>query len=227
MKRTSFTLTTIALALVSVTSQAAETYFTGPSIALGVSRIENQTSLQGQGYLEDLANGVGAKSDFSNLRSKGTALTAELSYGFPLGEHIVTSVGFTYDFGKQNASNRTLVSNTGTNANMNMSMTHHNSVYIAPGVRIGKQWLAYSKIGYHQVKANYAANYTSPPLSGKISGSNVHKGMGYGLGVAVAANENVEVRMEVEKIKYSKLSTEFLDATPKSTRASLLVGYRF
>jgi len=222
-----------ALALTSLVCLAGETdsaAFTGPAISLGVSTVKSQLEINGsdddKARVQQLkANKVpGNYSSSVNSSGRSTPLSIDFSYGVPLSAQWVTTLGASYDFGKS-SMNTTLMSGSALpTLQLKSTLKQHIALYIAPGMRIGSQWLVYAKGGYHQIKADYSSTKNSKLVE---STSFTHRGFGYGIGTVYAATRNIEARVEVEQVNFKAFSSEGGNVKPKMTRANLLVGYRF
>jgi len=199
-----------ALAFTSFSSLASETdtsAFIGPSISMGLSFVDNQITADGNMPI----NGVNYPIKGSKLSGNSTPLTIDLAYGIPLSDKWLVTTGYTYDFGKAT------LNYSSKNLDLKTSLKQHMSFYVAPGLRIAPQWLAYTKVGYHQVTlANTDINYNR-----KVGG------IGYGVGAAYAITRNLEARAEIEQVKFKKVTEDSISARPQMNRANLLVGYRF
>lgn len=209
--------------LSSTMAQAEEaTNFVGPSIALGAGYFAPKMGV--------IKNNPATFGKIDSSRKKGFIPTVDLSYGFPMGSSAVGSVGMTYDIGKSKISEFKAQSDKTKIASQvrgDISLKNHASIYFAPGVRLGPDWLLYSKVGYHQASAKYNGD-------GQINGTAVSANLstkltGYGLGLGAnwAMNKHTELRMEVEHIRLGNTGEHLDDKHIKLNRANLLVGYRF
>lgn len=209
--------------LSSTLAQAEEaTNFVGPSIALGAGYFAPKMGA--------IKNNPANFGKIDSSRKKGFIPTVDLAYGFPMGGSAVGSVGMTYDIGKtkigefKSASNNT---KTGNQVNGDISLKNHASVYFAPGVRLGSDWLLYSKVGYHQASAKFNGEGRLNGKAYSANGSTKLTGYGLGLGANWAMNKHTELRMEVEHIRLGNTGERLEDKQIKLNRANLLVGYRF
>jgi opacity protein-like surface antigen len=231
MKTSRFSLAIAALAMpwFALPSQAGEPTFLGPAIAAGFTRINSQVEAQTSSSVRKQLQALGNSSMPSGLKGNSTLPMIDLSYGVPLGDSWVALMGFSYVQGKNRFESKTMTNGPSGTVTLNTRLKNQMSVYLAPGARIGDQWLLYAKASYHQARADYAPtpNGALATEFKQASYSARHKGVGYGIGAAFAANEHLEARLELEQVKYRTAANKYVSMTPKTTRANLMLGYRF
>lgn len=141
------------------------------------------------------------------------------AYGFALGESFVLSVGGAYSLKKTSFGQTTYVEN-GNTVYVNGDIKNHWSVFVAPGLRLAPQWLAYGKLSYHSAKTTY-----TDTLMG--SGSSNHHGFGYGVGTAYAIARGIELNAEIQHVRLSDACFALSCGTPSATEFNVGVNYRF
>jgi opacity protein-like surface antigen len=226
-------LTTASFTILSSGLAHATDAFVGPSIALGLVTGNNQNGLQTSKTFRDEATALGAKPVTSPQASKTSVLPIlDLSYGFPLANQWVGTVGMSYDIGKLNFGRGSLAQMGNDSANLDLTLKDHLSVYLAPGMRMGSEWLVYGKLGYHSAISNYRFSRTDNDTS--ASGTDRLSGLGIGAGANWAIAKKLELRMEVEYIRFNGYdfkaeaqSPSLATIKPSMTRANVLLGYRF
>ena len=186
-------------------AQSQNMNFTGP--AIGVSLSEARNKVEYGGFL------AGSESEKSH-----TVGRLDASYGFDLSPQWVLSVGATYDLDEIDFGRVTYVSG-GTQTN-DAKLKNHVAIYVAPGYRIARNWLAYGKFSWHSAKGEYNDTGTS-------AGTTTHDGTGIGVGVATAFTKQIEGRFEVEQVNYSREARKLSTGKPKTSQATFYVGYRF
>ena len=91
------------VALASAACQASEAPFIGPSIGLGISTVKSQIDVTGSRQLtNEMQNlqDMGMLSQVEKnptLSGRSTMPMLDLSYGFPLSDKFVGTVGINYD----------------------------------------------------------------------------------------------------------------------------------
>jgi len=188
------------------TSYAAETNFTGPSIGVKVSAVDNDVDYGG--FLDGIS---------SSNNDVDTELYA--SYGFALSGNWVVNLGATYSLTDTDFDTESYLDG-GSTETIDVELEDHWSVYIEPGYKFTDKWLGFAKLAYHDGDANYRDS-----LAG--NGTTSVNGIGYGIGVAYAYSRNIEARLEYQEIDYDRervnLSTGELDVS----EFSVSIGYRF
>ena len=132
-----------------------------------------------------------------------------------MGEQWVGTVGLAYAL--KNTDFGTLVSGAITNT---ATIKNHLALSFAPGFRVGNDGLAYGKLSYHNLSANYTANTG-------FDETKTHTGFGFGVGYAMALSSNLELRGEVESVSFSSESTGTTKAAPKQTNFTIGLLYKF
>ena len=196
-----------ALTALTCTAQAQsqDRRFIGPAIGVGLSATHNKVE-----YGAFLAGSESSKNDFAGR--------LDASYGFGLSPEWVLTVGAAYDLNKTDFGRVTYVS--GGTQTVDAKLKDHFAVYVAPGYQVAPNWLVYGKVSVHHAKAEYTD-------SGATSGETTHSGTGFGLGVATALSKQVEGRFELEQINFNEKSANLSTGKPKTTQATIYLGYRF
>ena len=224
-----------ALALTSLstladTPQAAK--FTGPALAVGLSAGSSEIEVKNSPEMDAYLRPSSGSSYSERSSNQGYAQpTVDLSYGFALNERLVGTVGLSYDFGAVDTKTAPMLTGSSEQGPA-IKLTRHRSIYVAPGLRLGREWLLYGKLGYHQITAKHQWKITkngktSPQQSSTLSGASI------GFGANWAMTRNLELRMEAEAINFNRLDDHFADgsktysARPSMVRSNLLLGYRF
>jgi opacity protein-like surface antigen len=196
-----------ALTALTCTAQAQsqDRRFIGPAIGVSLSATHNKVE-----YGAFLAGSESSKNDVVGR--------LDASYGFGLSPEWVLTVGAAYDLNKTDFGRVTYVS--GGTQTVDVKLKDHFAVYLAPGYQVAPNWLVYGKLSVHHAKAEYTD-------SGATSGEITYSGTGFGLGVATALSKQVEGRFELEQINFNEKSANLSTGKPKTTQATIYLGYRF
>jgi Outer membrane protein beta-barrel domain len=168
-------------------------------------------------------NLVGASFDSStssNYQEKqnsaiGQSISAQLSYGFQVGQNAVISVGATAAFGDIKA---------GYLKPYDFKVSNASSFYIEPGYSSDGSTTLYLKISQNSMTASYSGD----PTLGAIDGSTSFSGMGLGAGIRKMVDSQKFVQVEINQVNYKESSIK--DGTsykPMSTALTVGIGYRF
>lgn len=205
--KTFSTLRLLALTVCCSSSFAAESQtFTG--FTLGATAGLSHNAMDYSGY-------IAGKSSSKNDVVGGL----NAAYGFGLGESFVLSVGGTYSLNKTSFGQTTYLDG-GNTIYVNGDIKNHWSVFVAPGLRLAPQWLAYGKLSYHSAKSSYTDTLVG-------SGSSNHHGIGYGIGTAYAVARNIEISAEVQHVRLSEACFALSCGTPSLTEFNIGMNYRF
>ena len=196
----------LALAVPALPAQAAERgNFEGFSLGASVGASRNHV---------DYAGFLAGKSS-----SKTTAVAGlNASYTFPINETFLLTTGVTYVLNSAKFGQTTYQS--GGTVYVDGKLKDHWSVFVAPGVRFDRNWLAYAKIGYHAAKADFTDTLVGP-------GTTRHHGIGYGLGVSYAVSRHIEVNTEINHVRLNSAHFALSDGRPSVTELDLGINYRF
>jgi opacity protein-like surface antigen len=197
--------TALAALIGTAQAQSQNTNFTGPAVGVSLSAARNKVE-----YGSFLAGSESKKSD--------AVSRLDASYGFGLSPQWVLSVGETYDLNKTDFGRVSYVS--GGTQTVDVKLKNHAAIYVAPGYQVAPNWLAYGKLSWHHAKGEYNDTGTG-------SGTTNHTGTGVGFGLATAFSKNIEGRFEVEQVNYSREARDRSTGKPKTSQATLYVGYRF
>jgi opacity protein-like surface antigen len=185
---------------------AADTNFAGA--AVGANLAYRHDKVEFGGFLN------GASTTHNDISGQ-----LDLSYGIPVGDAWVATLGATYDL--NNADFGSLTYNAGSqNATVTYKLKEHWSIYFAPGYRVTPDWLVYGKVAYHHAKGEYTDS-----LFG--NGNTTHDGFGYGVGVSYAATRNIQLGLEIQQINLSSGSGNLSTGKPSMTEAVFKAAYRF
>jgi opacity protein-like surface antigen len=230
-----YTLASIGF-LVSAQAQATDDPFTGPSLAAGIgirsvgSQIDTSTNTAA---LARKTSGISSTtiSHASDTRASLQSLI-DLSYGFATGKNWVTSVGMRYDPGKVNGGDTKLVIGS-TDIAANLNLKNHLSVYVAPGRRLGEDWLLFGKLSYHQINAQHAMTLNGATSRYRAPGatSRLH-GIGIGMGAKWALAKHLNLGVGIDFIRFDKFThqdrgVKFYDNRTHMIQTDLQLGYHF
>jgi opacity protein-like surface antigen len=222
--------------LVSGLAQASDNPFSGPSIAIGFgsraigSQIDTstETAMLAQ-HINKLGNTTVEKT--SNNQS-ALLPVVDLSYGFSLNDDWITSVGINFEPGKSSGGKSTLAYGN-TDIAATLSMKNHLSFYVAPGRRLGENWLLYGKLSLHQIDAehglelkNASSSHSPATVSSRL------RGVGIGVGAKWAMAKNLTLGMGVDFIRFDKFThrdqgVPFYSNKPNMIQTDLQLGYHF
>jgi opacity protein-like surface antigen len=197
----------LSLAICAPQSSAAETSpFTG--FTLGATAGAARSSVDYSGYIGGKSS---SKDDFVGSINAG--------YGFALGENVVLGIGAAYvlnsaEFGQVNYQE------DGRTVYVDGKLKEHWSVFVAPGLRLAPQWLAYVKLGYHHARSEYTDTLVG-------SGRSDHHGFGYGAGFSYAAAKAIELNAEIQQVNLSSASFALSSGEPSVTELTVGINYRF
>ncbi|TDR76546.1 outer membrane protein [Paludibacterium purpuratum] len=151
--------------------------------------------------------------------------TADLSYGFPLSERWIGTIGFRADLATVDAGDIQLAKVGNREDKASMKLKRHVALYFQPGYRLSDNWQLYGSLGYHQARAEYGST---------VSGKHKHtlNGFGLGFGAERAFNKQLSLRMEVQSVPFSNYSVAYsgvkaYDAEYGQARGNVLLTYRF
>jgi opacity protein-like surface antigen len=189
-----------------VKAYAADNNFTGA--AIGANFAYRHDKVEFGGFLN------GTSTTHNDVSGQ-----LDLSYGIPVSNAWVTTLGATYDL--NNSDFGSLTYDAGSqNSVVNYKLKEHWSIYFAPGYRVAPDWLVYGKVAYHHAKGEYTDS-----LFG--NGNTTHDGFGYGVGVSYAAIRNIQLGFEIQRIDLSSGAGNLSTGKPSMTEAVFKAAYRF
>lgn len=200
-------VTALACAASPAWSQAMNPWV-GPAAGLAV---------QSQTVKTDYTSSVGSINGQSTSASE-SAVSLVGSWGFALSEQWGATLGLSYGLSKTDISQFTYTFN-GTQR-VTAQAKDHLALSIAPGYRLHPQALVYTKLGYHQLTAEYTDTATS-------RSSIDFSGMGYGVGASLALGPQYQFRVEYETVRYGSKSAALTTAEPTQNLLSLALLYKF
>jgi opacity protein-like surface antigen len=213
-------LTTTALASLLAASNAFSqtNNFVGPSLALTGSFVgsssKNTLTIEDDTPLE---NTPGKRNDF--------IAGADFNYGFATSNNTVIGLGVTYDFSKVKTGGLSVI-----NATLNNELKDHYSIYVQPTYVINKDSAMFAKIGRNFAKAQF--KITDNIGEDTTTYTKNITGWGYGLGLKTFLTSNLFVQAEAgivdyEKFNFSEGTGSDFSIKPKTTNATISVGYKF
>jgi opacity protein-like surface antigen len=230
---------TLAL-LVSVATTPAFSQsknFAGPSIAIGggynSAKVKStETVIENVSEREDIAVGDTTNFSFGDNNFNGLI---DLSYGIPIDNNFVLSIGATYDLTdtEVDAFNSTTTVGEGETTTIKAKFKDHHSVYIQPTYLINNSTGIFAKFGYHKAKGNLSLNNSTLD---PISLSKNFDGWGYGIGAKTFINNNIYLQFEGSLVEYRSKGGNITNSDedvfnesikPEILSALISVGYKF
>ena len=208
--------------------------FAGPSIAIGggynsakVNSTETVVDLQTR---SDITVGDTATVKFGD--NNFNALI-DLSYGIPIDNNFVLSIGATYDLTDTEVEALNSTEAGGDTVSIKAKLKNHHSLYIQPTYLMNNNTGIFAKFGYHKAKGNLSFNdSTLDP----VSLSKNLDGWGYGIGAKTFINNNTYLQFEGSLVKYKSKSGDIITSDddtfnetlkPEILSALISVGYKF
>jgi opacity protein-like surface antigen len=191
----------VSASMIPAIAQADTKNFEGLSVYGSLNHITSSVKLSDS---PDSIDGLG-KSDL------GFNIGAD--YGFAFGGNGVLLIGTTYSFG----SPKVLDFNAGGEA-FSFKEKSGYSVYVAPGVIVGKETLLYFKLSHNNTKIE---------ASGDIIGDKSFSGVGYGVGSRMNINKSTFINVEFQQLKYGAEEALGANWKPSATVGSVAIGLRF
>jgi opacity protein-like surface antigen len=209
--------------------------FAGPSIAIGggynsakVNSTETVVDL-GSGRIDIL------EGDTATLKFGDNNFNAliDLSYGIPIDNNFVLSIGATYDLTDTEVEAFNSTDANGNTSSVKAKLKDHHSLYIQPTYLMNNNTGIFAKFGYHKAKGNLSFNdSTLDP----VSLSKNLDGWGYGIGAKTFINNNTYLQFEGSLVKYKSKSGDIINSDgdtfneslkPEILSALISVGYKF
>lgn len=198
----------LAIGATTAHAQKPATTFIGPAIGLSASAVQNKVDYES----------TVASIDGQSTQTNDSEAALIASYGFAMSPQWVGTLGFSYAL---KTSDLGVVNYTSGGAqNFSGKFKDHVTVSFAPGYRLSSGTLAYGKLAYHQIKADYTD-------TAGFSGSTNHTGTGIGLGMAFAIDPSLELRAEYESVTYSSEKAQLTTGKPKQSGLSFALLYKF
>ncbi len=185
--------------------QAQSTAFTGWELGAGVGAQTNRVNYQG--FLAG-----------HDSKAHDEAPFVEARYGWSVGTSWVLTLGARHDLQKTDFGSTTYQS--GGTQTVTARYNTGLSLSLAPGFVFHPDWMAYGKLTWNQARGEFSD-------TGAPSGRTRHHGHGVGLGLATQWSRHWVGRFELSQVVYSREPGNLSTGKPKSTEASLALGYRF
>ena len=208
--------------------------FAGPSIAIGggynsakVNSTETVVDLQTR---SDITVGDTATVKFGD--NNFNALI-DLSYGIPIDNNFVLSIGATYDLTDTEVEALNSTEAGGDTVSIKAKLKNHHSLYIQPTYLMNNNTGIFAKLGYHKAKGNLSFNDSTLDA---FSLSKNLDGWGYGIGAKTFINNNTYLQFEGSLVKYKSKSGDIINSDddtfneslkPEILSALISVGYKF
>ncbi len=206
--------------------------FAGPSIAIGGGY--NSVKLKNTETVVTSDNGEAYEvGDFATINAGDNNFNAlvDLSYGLPISDNFVLSIGATYDLTDTEVD----VVDSNVDYSVKAKLKDHYSVYIQPTYLVSNNTGIFAKLGYHKSKGSLTIyDIDSDPQSQTVSRN--LDGWGYGIGAKTFLNNNTYIQFEGSLLKYKSESgniTNYLGDTfsesvkPEVLSALISIGYKF
>jgi hypothetical protein len=229
-KTTKICCTLALLASVATTpalSQAKN--FAGPSIAISGAFNSGDVKVTADNTVETAS---------SNFGKSNIIPVIDLSYGIPIDNNFLVSIGASYDLSKSTlgeASANLDDDGDGTAGDIyteKLTIKDHYSLYIQPTYIFSNTSAVFAKLSYNFAKGSLNETGTTLTPTSFTASRNI-EGFGYGIGLKSLLNNNLYIQVEAGIDEYDKETATDSDNgitysfDPKVVTGKISIGYKF
>jgi hypothetical protein len=200
--------------------------FAGPNISLSGAFVSGNAKVTANNALS------GGSDEISSDMGKSSIIpSVDLSYGIPLNNNFLISLGATRDLSKTTLSQTSGVISNDT-VTEKLTLKDHFSLYFQPLIAFSSSSAVFGKLSYNFAKGSLTETDTGAALTSFTASRNI-KGFGYGVGLKSLLGNNSYVQVEAGIDKYDKETITDTDngvtytIEPKVVTGKISIGYRF